>query len=79
MAKGLKTGGRKKGTPNVLTNELRTTLKNIFDKELETLPNRLDKLDGKDRIELLIKLLPYILPKVKEIDHQEGEPIQWSL
>lgn len=77
MAKGLKTGGRKKGTANVLTNELRTTLKNIFDKELETLPNRLNELDGKDRIELLIKLLPYILPKVKEIDHQEGEPIQW--
>jgi len=30
MAKGTKTGGRTKGTPNKLTTELRASLKNIL-------------------------------------------------
>jgi len=45
MAKGIKTGGREQGTPNKLTKELRSILKNILAKEMETIPVNLEKLE----------------------------------
>ena len=70
---GKKFGGRKKGTPNKLTTELRATLKNILCKEIENLPEHFNKLDAKDRIELLVKLLPYAMPKVEPLYYGVGE------
>lgn len=74
----VKTGGRTKGTPNKITSELRDSLKQIIDGELISLSNRLEQLEPKERIELLIKLLPYILPKVQTVSHREDEPLQWT-
>ena len=65
--KGRKTGGRTAGTPNKITIELRKTLKGIISKELETLPQTMAELTAKERIELLIKLMPFALPKVDSI------------
>jgi hypothetical protein len=64
---GKKTGGRIAGTPNKLTKELRMTLKGIIAGELDTLPQTFEQLPAKERLELLIKLLPYCLPKVDSI------------
>ena len=64
---GNKYGGREKGTPNRLTKELRTVLKDIVYRELETIELRLDELDPKERIELTIKLMPYVFPKLQNI------------
>ena len=66
---GKKFGGRKKGTPNKMTKELRSTLKDVLFHEIEEIEDRLDLLDPKDRLELLIKLMPYALPKVTSISH----------
>ena len=62
---GKKYGGRKAGTPNKLTKELRAALKNILHQEIELLPEHFNKLEPKDRLELLVKLLPFALPKVE--------------
>ncbi len=70
---GKKYGGRKAGTPNKLTKELRAALKNILHQEIELLPNHFNKLDPKDRMELLVKLLPFALPKVQPESYQIGE------
>jgi hypothetical protein len=35
----------------------------------------LNQIDAKERIELLIKLLPYTIPKVQTVSHKEGEPL----
>lgn len=70
---GKKYGGRKKGTPNKLTKELRVALKNILHNEIELLPNHFNKLEPKDRLELLIKLLPYAVPKVRPESYRIGE------
>ena len=75
---GKKYGGRQKGTPNKLTKELRTLLKDIMYDELEGLQEYLGTLNPKDRVELLIKLMPYILPKVTSISHITNEPLDWS-
>ena len=75
---GKKHGGRKKGTPNKMTKELRSVLKDIIYKELENIEERLDELEPKQRIELMIKLMPYIFPKLESIHHSEHEPIDWG-
>lgn len=67
MATGKKTGGREKGTPNKVTKELRDKLKAILADELENLPATLAELEPKTRLELLIKLLPYAMPKVQPL------------
>jgi len=70
---GKKYGGREAGTPNRLTKELRVALKNILHQEIELLPEHFNKLEPKDRLELLVKLLPFALPKVEPESYQIGE------
>jgi len=76
---GNKYGGREKGTPNRLTKELRSVLKDIVYRELETIELRLDELDPKERIELIIKLMPYVFPKLQSISHSANEPLDWGV
>ena len=73
-----KYGGRQKGTPNRVTKELRTLLKDILYQELEQVQERFKLLKPKERIELLIKLMPYVLPKVTSISHTTNEPLDWG-
>jgi hypothetical protein len=63
---------------NVLTKELRNKLKTLVANELDTLPTHLDKMDEKERIEVLIKLLPYVLPKVQNVNCSFGEPFTFD-
>jgi hypothetical protein len=71
---GKKFGGREKGTPNRLTKELRTILKNVLYNELENIEELLDSLETKERLDMLIKLMPFALPKVDKIGHTDNEP-----
>ena len=74
MAAGRKTGKRVKGTSNKLTKELRVLLKDILHQELENLPKYLNSLEPKERLEILVKLLPYAIPKVESVHYKENEP-----
>ena len=76
---GKKYGGRQKGTPNRLTKELRTILKNVLYNELENIEELLESLEPKERLELVIKLIPFILPKVDRIGHTYNEPFDVGL
>ena len=78
MAKGYKTGGRKKGVPNKVTSETREILKDIVTKELEALPSYLEGVKPKVKIDILIKLLPYILPRINPVPMDSGEPNSWD-
>jgi hypothetical protein len=75
---GKKYGGRKKGTPNKVTKELRSVLKDFMFDELEVLKERLDELDTKERVYVLIKLMPFVMPKVDNVSHSINEPIEWD-
>ena len=75
---GKKYGGREKGTPNRMTKELRSVLKDVLFEEIEALKIRLDTLKPKERVELLIKLMPYVLPKVTSVSHTTNEPLDWG-
>ena len=76
---GNKYGGREKGTPNRITKELRSLLKDVMYDEIGALQERLDALNPKERVELIIKLMPYALPKVTSISHTTNEPLDWDL
>jgi len=75
---GNKYGGRQKGTPNRMTKKLRVLLKDIIYQELEEVQERFSLLEPRQRIELIIKLMPYILPKVNSISHTTNEPLDWN-
>ncbi len=75
---GIKYGGRVKGTPNRLTKELRTLLKDVLFHELESFEFRLDSLPPRERLEIVIKLMPYVFPKLNSISHNSNEPVDWN-
>ncbi len=57
-----------------LTGTIRDTLKDLMQKELEQLPETLKELDPVQRLNILCKLMPYVLPKVESVTHTLGEP-----
>ncbi|MHA7864878.1 hypothetical protein [Flagellimonas marinaquae] len=69
-----KIGGRKKGTPNRYAEDLRNILKNIVYDELENIPDILDQLPPEKRIDVFLKLAPFVLPKVNSVVMDDGEP-----
>ena len=76
--KPVKYGGRRKGTPNRLTKEVRAVLKEVVFHEMSQIHFHFEKLDPKNRIELLIKLMPYVCPKVQTVNHVLNEPIEFN-
>jgi hypothetical protein len=66
-----------KAKEQVFTMNLRETLKQIMQQEIEKLPETLAALEPKERIALVCRLLPYVVPKVEAVSPTEGEPISW--
>lgn len=55
------------------TNNIRQNLKEAVQKELGQLPQYLSELDPLHRLNILCKLIPYVLPKVESVNHRSGE------
>lgn len=60
------------------TGDLRQTLKDIFRQEMERLPEYLQSLETKDRVNVLCKMMPYVMPKIESVYFKEGEPPTWE-
>jgi len=75
MAKGHKTGGRTKGTPNKLTSEIRDRFKDILSDNLEQFQNDLNDLEPKERLKILIELTKFVLPTLKATDLHVNEDV----
>ncbi len=58
-----KSGGRTKGTPNKTTQEIKECIIHLLDKNIELLQNDIEKLEPKDRIQVIDKLLKFVLPQ----------------
>jgi len=63
MAKGIKTGGRQKGTANKLSGTVKQMITQYVTEEIQNFPSLLGLLEPKEKAEYLIKLLPYVIPK----------------
>jgi hypothetical protein len=72
--KRIKHGGRKKGTPNRLTKDIRLKLKDFVFNEIDNISDTINSVDNDKRLEFLIKLLSYVLPKVENVHYSENEP-----
>ena len=61
-----KTGGRKIGTPNKIPSNLKATIQGIVERQFETLEEDLESIDPKDKLNIVLKLIEYVLPKQRE-------------
>ncbi len=52
---------------------IRDTLKELMHKELEQLPETLKGLEPAQRLNVLCKLMPFVLPKVEAVHSEKGE------
>ena len=59
-----KTGGRKKGTPNKASTDIRTWVAKILDANREEFVLRLARLEDRDYIKTITGLLAYVVPKM---------------
>jgi hypothetical protein len=63
MAKGVKHGGRKVGTPNKVSSELKEVLNEYCMNEFQYLNANIERLTLHERIILFTKVLPFVLSK----------------
>jgi len=63
--------GRPKGKPNKITQNIRQVLKSVFESELENIPELLAECEPSARLEIIIKIMPFLIPKSSSI---ESEP-----
>ena len=66
-----------KTNEQVITNNLRDTLKSILQKEIAKLPEHLETLEPKERLNILCKLMPFVFPKIEAVHPTEGEPFSF--
>lgn len=60
-------GGRQKGTPNRTTKEARQWLAELIDANREQVRKDLKSLEPKDRLQMLEKLMQYVIPKQQAV------------
>lgn len=65
-----KTGGRKKGTPNAITADLRKSITDLVEKNLKTIESDFNKLDPERRLIVLERYLKYCLPPLQSMSIQ---------
>ncbi len=69
--KGLKTGGRQKGTPNKITAEVRDFLASLVSDNADLIQQDFRNMTTEQRMNFLPKILPYIVPKQKPVSDEE--------
>ena len=65
---GKKFGGRQKNTPNKTTKELRDKISSIINNNIDKVQKDLDKLEPKDRLNILLQLVKYVTPQLKAME-----------
>jgi len=66
-----------KAKEQISTTDLRETLKTIMQKEFETLPEVLSKLEPKERLNIICKLMPFVFPKAESTDSNDWGNFKW--
>ena len=69
---GKKYGGRKKGTPNKITSEIRDQISVLISGTISSID--VTTLTQVEKVKLLGALCHYVLPRLKSADYQIGTP-----
>ena len=80
--------GRKKGTINKTTSEIRDSFQMLLEDNLEQLREDIRSLEPKERVKFMLDLATFIIPKMKSIQVNDtsedtieinfNEVLQWS-
>ncbi len=62
----------------IRTEELRNQFKKMVGDELEKLPELLEQLEAKERLNFICRMIPFVLPKVDTVDYSRGENDNFS-
>jgi hypothetical protein len=73
MPKGIKYGGRKVGTPNKVSSELKEVLSSYSLNEFKYLNANIERLTLSERLVFFLKVLPFVLPKNGVLEANTGE------
>ena len=65
-----KTGGRKKGTQNKVTKDLRQMITDLLEKNFERIESDFNKLGSEKRLIVLERYLKYCLPPLQSLNVQ---------
>lgn len=68
MANGFKTGGRKKGTENKITTDIREKFNQLLSDNINCLDEDLKALEPKERINAILQLSKFVIPQLKTIE-----------
>ena len=68
--------GRPIGTPNKVTMDLRTWVKNIVENNMQQLEYDLQELEPKERWNVIEKLLNYTMPKMQSVEANVAAKIE---
>lgn len=72
MALKQKTGGRVKGiSTNKVSRELKEIINDLLKKEFESITETLQQLEPDKKLDILIRLLPYAIPKIQSMQQIE--------
>ncbi len=77
--KGLpKTGGRKAGSPNKVTADLKSWIQQLIDGNRRGFERDLKKLEPKDRLVILERLMGYVVPKQQSVSVEEQVRLEYG-
>lgn len=68
--------GRPKGVGNKKTEALRARVEDLIDDNWEKLQKDLKELSSKERVDTIVKLLEYSLPKLSRTEFQEVSTVE---
>jgi hypothetical protein len=71
FAKGNK--GKPFGATSKQNKEIRERFKMLLEDNIDTLQKDIEKLNSKDRIDAIISLASYVIPKLKATEHRAEE------
>jgi len=60
--------GRKAGTPNKATTEIKEAFQMLLEDNLPTLKRDISSLEPKERVKFMLDLASFIIPKMKSVD-----------
>ena len=65
--------GRKAGTPNKATKDIRDAFTLLIENNIDTLQKDLDSLEPKERVKLLLDMAQFVVPKLRSVDLKTDE------
>ena len=75
---------RKKGTPNRITAKTKSLLSDLIMGQTDRIQEALDEVfecNKKEYLNVMIRLIPYVMPKATEVEAEEAEsgrkPLSW--